>query len=119
VVSVSDGQLTTQTEFFVTVNDSVINDPAIAPWSTTEVYQATDKVSFQERVYLAKWWNQGQHPDSSSAWELVEEGTNPAAWSINKAYQAGAEIIYQGQRYRANWWTQGDTPGQADVWKTL
>ncbi|MEM6981552.1 MAG: lytic polysaccharide monooxygenase [Pseudomonadota bacterium] len=119
VVSVSDGQLTTQTEFVVTVNDSVINDPAIAPWSTTEVYQATDKVSFQERVYLAKWWNQGQQPDSSSAWELVEEGTNPAAWSINKAYQAGAEIIYQGQRYRANWWTQGDTPGQADVWKTL
>ncbi len=118
-VSVSDGQLTTQTEFIVTVNDSVINDPVIAPWSSTEVYQATDKASFQGRIYLAKWWNQGQQPDSSSAWQPVDEPNTPAAWNINKAYQAGAKITYQGQRYSAKWWTQGDTPGQANVWKKL
>ncbi|MFM9597905.1 carbohydrate-binding protein, partial [Streptomyces scabiei] len=71
-MSVSDGQLITQTSFKVTVNDtSVVDpvDPTVPAWDSTEVYNANDKVSFAGIVYIAKWWNQGQQPDSSNAWE--------------------------------------------------
>jgi chitodextrinase len=116
-VSVSDGQLSTQTSFKVTVNDSVITDPAA--WSSSAVYQAGDKASFQGVVYTAKWWSQGQQPDSSNAWQSDSQPGMNNDWNVSKAYQSGAEVTYQGQRYSAKWWTQGDTPGQANVWTKL
>ncbi|MEI8607591.1 lytic polysaccharide monooxygenase [Pseudoalteromonas sp. B160] len=120
-VSVSDGQLSTQTSFKVTVNDSVITDPDpdVAAWSSSAVYQAGDKASFQGVVYTAKWWSQGQQPDSSNAWQSDSQPGMNNDWNVSKAYQSGAEVTYQGQRYSAKWWTQGDTPGQANVWTKL
>lgn len=124
-VSVSDGQLSTQTSFSVTVNDvSVVDpidpvDPTIPEWDSTQTYQANDKARFANVIYTAKWWNKGQQPDSSSAWESASQADTTATWNTSKAYQGGAEVTYQGQRYRAKWWTQGDTPGQANVWTKL
>lgn len=121
-VSVSDGQLTTQTSFKVTVNDTSVVDPVdpnVPAWDSTTVYNANDKVSFAGIVYIAKWWNQGQQPDSSNAWESQAQPETSVTWNSGKAYQAGAEVTHQGQRYRAKWWTQGDAPGQANVWTQL
>lgn len=118
-VSVSDGQLSTQVSFKITVNPSNSNDPVVAAWDHNAVYQAGAKANFQNVVYTAKWWNQGQQPDSSNAWLSDLPPAGGESWHSGKAYQSGAEVTYQGQRYRAKWWTQGDTPGQADVWKTL
>ncbi|TMN71736.1 hypothetical protein CWB85_09935 [Pseudoalteromonas sp. S1727] len=118
-VSVSDGQLSTQTSFTVTVNDSAITDPVVTPWSSSAIYQTGDQASFQGVVYTAKWWNQGEQPDNSSAWQGTSTSDVNSDWNAGKAYQAGAEVIYQGQRYSAKWWTQGDTPGQANVWTQL
>ncbi|NMR26104.1 hypothetical protein HH219_11250 [Pseudoalteromonas sp. NEC-BIFX-2020_015] len=124
-VSVSDGELTTQTRFKVTVNDITVVDPVdpvdptVPAWDSSATYQAGDKASFQGVVYTAKWWNQGQQPDSSNAWKAASNPGTSTDWNAGKAYQGGAEVTYQGQRYSAKWWTRGDTPGQASVWKKL
>ena len=124
-VSVSDGQLSTQTSFSVTVNDVPVVDPVdpvdptVPEWDSTQIYRANDKARFANVIYTAKWWNKGQQPDTSAAWESASVADTAATWNTSKAYQAGAEVTYQGQRYRAKWWTQGDTPGQANVWTKL
>ncbi|WP_282131078.1 lytic polysaccharide monooxygenase [Pseudoalteromonas aliena] len=118
-VSVSDGELTTQVRFKVTINDSTIVDSDAPKWSGSAVYQAGDKVTYQGVVYTAKWWNQDQQPDESNAWEGETSSEQSNSWKAGKAYQGGAEVIFQNQGYRAKWWTQGDTPGQASVWAKL
>lgn len=118
-VSVSDGVLSTEKSFQVTVNDTDIVEPSIPAWDGAVAYQTGDQVSFGEIIYTAKWWNKAQQPDESDAWQAQSQPDGGALWNIDKAYQSGAEVMYQGQRYRAKWWSQGDTPGQADVWKTL
>ncbi len=118
--AVSDGELTTQVSFNVTVVDtSVVNpDPSYPVWNSTDEYKTADKVSFAGGIYSAKWWNQGAQPDSSDAWQLVS-GAVSIEWNSGKAYQGGDEVTYQGQRFRAQWWTRGDTPGQTNVWTQL
>lgn len=121
-VSVSDGQLSTQTSFSVTVNDVPVVDPVdprVPEWESTQTYQANDKARFSNVIYTAKWWNKGQQPDTSAAWKSASKADTAVTWNTSKAYQAGAEVMYQGQRYRAKWWSQGDTPGQANVWTKL
>ena len=116
----SDGELTSQVSFTVTVlNSTVVDpdpvDPSVPAWNSTSQYNTGDKVSFNDGVYSAKWWNQGAQPDSSDAWQL-ESGSASIEWNSGKAYQGGDEVTYQGQRYRAQWWTQGDVPGASQVW---
>lgn len=120
-VSVSDGELSTSRSFQVTVNDTTVVDPepTVPAWSDAKVYNTGDKVSFANVVYSAKWWNQGQQPDTSNAWQSEDSSSTPMDWNSSKAYQADAQVTYQGQRYSAKWWTQGDTPGQANVWTKL
>lgn len=38
-------------------------------WNSTAVYNGGDTVSYQGRRYRAKWWTQGELPDSSDVWE--------------------------------------------------
>ena len=43
--------------------------PAADSWAAAAVYIGGDTVSFQGRRYRAKWWTQGEQPDSSDVWE--------------------------------------------------
>lgn len=38
-------------------------------WDAAAVYVGGDTVSYQGRRYRAKWWTQGEQPDSSDVWE--------------------------------------------------
>lgn len=38
-------------------------------WDSASVYVGGDTVSYQGRRYRAKWWTQGERPDSSDVWE--------------------------------------------------
>ena len=55
--------------------------PAADSWAAAAVYIGGDTVSFQGRRYRAKWWTQGEQPDSSDVWEdlgiLEGEPTQP------------------------------------------
>ncbi len=47
--------------------------PAGAPsWTTTTIYNAGDKVTYQGHVYQAQWWTRGQAPGGQDGpWKLI------------------------------------------------
>lgn len=59
--------------------------PAAKAWDSAAVYNGGDTVSYSGRVYRAKWWTQGEKPDSGDVWEdlgITEgEPTPPAGVS--------------------------------------
>lgn len=40
-------------------------------WSSTQVYLGGDIVSYQNRLYRARWWTQGEQPDTGDVWESL------------------------------------------------
>ena len=127
---------------------STVDDPATSPypiWQPEQPYKEGYKVVWHKAVYIAKWYSQGQTPDSTtvaatdSAWRLVgpvlktdrapkiptlPAGTYPE-WSATKVFKAGAKVLYQGLPYQASWYTHGDVPGgtgengSLSPWKAL
>lgn len=51
-------------------------EPSSGAWNSTAVYNGGDTVSYQGRRYQAKWWTQGEKPDSSDVWEdlMISDG---------------------------------------------
>ncbi|WP_143870247.1 lytic polysaccharide monooxygenase [Catenovulum sediminis] len=115
-VTVSDGELTSEAGFIVIVNDSAVC--CLQPWDANRTYTAGDEVQYAETAYVAKWWNQGEQPDTSAAWQMKQNASNKS-WNPTQAYQSGSEVVYEGQRYRAKWWNKGEQPGSADVWELI
>jgi chitinase len=125
-----------------------VDDPATSPypiWQPEQPYKEGYKVVWHKAVYIAKWYSQGQTPDSTtiaatdSAWRLVgpvlktdrapkiptlPAGTYPE-WSPSKVFKAGAKVLYEGLPYQASWYTDGDVPGgtgengSLSPWKAL
>ena len=48
---------------------SAAPDPPTDIWDSAAVYTGGDTVSHQGRRYRARWWTQGERPDSSGVWE--------------------------------------------------
>ena len=48
---------------------SAAPDPPTDIWDSATVYTGGDTVSHQGRRYRARWWTQGERPDSSGVWE--------------------------------------------------
>ena len=99
-------------------------------WSASAVYTGGAVVSFNGRQYTAKWWTQGEQPDTHSRTDDVwrDNGpcsgggpspsmsptgsptTSPSAsptgagqhpsWQANHAYAAGDLVSYAGHDYR-------------------
>ena len=133
----------------VTVSDALpdattttVDDPAKSPypvWAPERPYREGYKVVWHQAVYIAKWYSQGQSPDSTTAaaadapWRLVgpvlksdrapEIPTLPAGtyprWSAKRVFKAGARVLYRGLPYQASWYTDGDVPGAAGTGGTL
>ncbi|MCX7747064.1 MAG: carbohydrate-binding protein [Clostridia bacterium] len=109
-------------------------------WNSTTVYVGGNMVSYNGKVFKAKWWTRGETPGVAAVWELSGSGsTTPAtptttpkpttsttpttpttgtypAWESSKVYTGGTLVSYNGKNYKAQWWTQGETPGSASVW---
>ncbi len=43
----------------------------VATWETNAVYGGNDKVSYQGKIYQAKWWSQGNTPTAGDPWALL------------------------------------------------
>lgn len=89
-----------------------------------KAYHRGDTVVFNGKTYRAKWWTQGENPETSQVWELVDDGNQtaaPAAWSPFKIYTAGMQVTYKGRVYEAKWWTIGLAPGKGwwSAWKQI
>lgn len=86
-----------------------------AAWSSSKVYTAGNTVSFDNLVWKAKYWTQGNQPGfGTDAWELVSQVK--FGWRADVVYNGGETTVYEGSVYRAKWWTRGDKPGVNDVW---
>lgn len=112
------------------------DDPATSPypiWSDTGAYLQGTKVVWHHNVYEAKWWTQGDQPDSAvlqswqTPWELigpvlpgekpVPQPTLPAGtypnWDGNATYNTGDRVLFEGTPYQAKWWSKGQSPAAA------
>jgi len=116
------------------VATEIVDDPATSPyaiWNPTLPYAQGTKIVWRHNVYQAKWWTQGDQPDTpvtsafETPWTLIgpvlpgehpqptptlSAGTYPA-WSATTTYRAGARVLYDGVGYQAKWFTQGEVPG--------
>ncbi|WP_087019268.1 glycoside hydrolase family 19 protein [Thaumasiovibrio subtropicus] len=50
-------------------------DPQNPAWDATAVYTGGDTVTYQNAIYRAKWWTQGNIPSDGGPWEFVENTT--------------------------------------------
>jgi chitinase len=112
------------------------DDPANSPyqiWSAEGAYLQGTKIVWHRNVYQAKWWSQGDVPDSpvlqswETPWELIgpvmpgekpvqqatlAAGTYPE-WSGTTAYDTGQRVLFKNVPYQAKWWNQGNSPAAA------
>lgn len=112
------------------------DDPASSPyqiWSDAAAYLEGTKVVWHHTVYQAKWWTEGDTPDSpvlqdwQTPWKLIgpvlpgekpiPQPTLPAGtypdWSGTSAYNTGQRVLFNDTPYQAKWWTQGSSPAAA------
>lgn len=112
------------------------DDPAHSPyqiWSASGAYLEGTKVVWHHNVYQAKWWTQGDLPDSpvlqawQTPWELIgpvlpgekpiPQATLPVGtypdWAGTTAYDTGQRVLFKGVPYQAKWWNQGNSPAAA------
>lgn len=54
-----------------TIENETKNEPSssYANWSKDTVYLGGDQVVYQNKIYKAKWWTQGETPGTSDVWE--------------------------------------------------
>ncbi|ACU59676.1 glycosyl hydrolase family 18 protein [Chitinophaga pinensis] len=78
------GAVTTSAAVSVTVNGTGGNTcDGIAAWSATIAYNGSQQVVYNGKIYTAKWWTQGDQPDTHSGadqvWAYVRDcgGSNP------------------------------------------
>ncbi|WP_333850340.1 glycosyl hydrolase family 18 protein [Leclercia sp.] len=91
------------------------NASKYAAWSANTVYNSGDTVSFDNLVWKAKYWTQGNQPTfAEGAWALVSNVK--LNWRADMVYNGGDTTTYNGSVYRAKWWTRGDNPANSDVW---
>ncbi|MFT4927768.1 MAG: chitinase [Phenylobacterium sp.] len=125
--TVTDGELSATDSIVVTVKAEDVTNPCSATdpdaanhaaWSASGIYNGGDKVSFNGLVYSAKWWTQGNQPDSAgSPWALSSNVELP--YSPTAAYNGGDQVNHEGSRYQAAYWTKNETPGVAAVWSNI
>ncbi len=112
------------------------DNPATSPyqiWQPNGAYLAGTKVVWHHNVYQAKWWTQGDLPDSpvlqswQTPWTLIgpvlpgekpipqptlPSGTYPD-WTGTATYNTGQRVLFNGTPYQAKWWNQGQSPAAA------
>ncbi|WP_240765072.1 glycosyl hydrolase family 18 protein [Paenibacillus dendritiformis] len=85
-----------------------------------KIYYEGDSVIYKGEKYTAKWWVQGQAPDTSQAWqkEVVPNEDGSVNYVPGNIYVEGDLVRYEGKTYQAKWWTQS-IPGSDDSWKLV
>jgi chitinase len=100
-------------------------------WRQQTVYDETEKVVWQGRVYKAKWWSRGEQPDApvlqswDSPWlylgpvlasdrkavQLANSNSgDKIKWMPERVFLADDEAVHNDMMFRARWWTQGEAP---------
>ncbi len=112
---------------------SLVDDPATSPypiWNADGAYPQNTKIVWHHNVYEAKWWTEGDVPDTpvsnpaDTPWTLIgpvlpgehpaplptlSSGTYPT-WNAAAVYVAGQRVLFDGVGYQAKWWNQDQPP---------
>ncbi|PQJ84889.1 immunoglobulin-like domain-containing protein [Aliivibrio sifiae] len=95
------------------------NDPDATKypaWQSTSVYTGGDIVSFNNLIWKAKYWTQGNKPSrTTDQWQLLSNVQ--LAWSKDVAYNGNDVTMHDGRQWQAKWWTKDEKPGVANVWE--
>ncbi|MGL4800043.1 MAG: immunoglobulin-like domain-containing protein, partial [Cellulosilyticaceae bacterium] len=119
--SVTDSEgLQTVATSVVTVEAKGVTPEPGDTYDSAKIYNTGDKVIYKGAEYTAKWWVQGQAPDTSDAWEKAPEidGDGYEVYMPGKAYVGGVIVKHNGQLYKAKWWTTQE-PGTGEEWEIL
>lgn len=115
-VDVAGNKSEVSNELKVTTKASTLNPETEGSFNISTIYVGGEIVSYNGLEYQAKWWTQGESPDTSSVWELITKDV-VLEWNSTKAYSGGDRVHYNGTTYEAKWWTQNNTPStNSDVW---
>lgn len=89
-------------------------------YDPTKIYYQGDTVIYKGEKYTAKWWVQGQAPDSSQAWEkeVIPNEDGSVDYVPGNVYVEGNLVRYEGKLYQAKWWTKS-IPGSDESWKLV
>ncbi|WP_394203448.1 lytic polysaccharide monooxygenase [Shewanella waksmanii] len=66
-----DAGLASSTSVSITVSDGQ-STCSVSPWQQNNVYVGGDQVSFQSKLFKAKWWTRGEQPDVNDEWGVWE-----------------------------------------------
>ena len=116
VYTVEDNQgLQASVERNITVLDGLADT-----YDPTKIYYQGDTVIYKGEKYTAKWWVQGQAPDSSQAWEkeVIPNEDGSVDYVPGNVYVEGNLVRYEGKLYQAKWWTKS-IPGSDESWKLV
>ena len=116
VYTVEDNQgLQASAERNITVLDGLADT-----YDPTKIYYQGDTVIYKGEKYTAKWWVQGQAPDSSQAWEkeVIPNEDGSVDYVPGNVYVEGNLVRYEGKLYQAKWWTKS-IPGSDESWKLV
>jgi hypothetical protein len=70
-------------------------------WSAATAYAATDAVEYQGSAYIAVTPNQNQAPGTGSAWQLLAQGSGPAASRTIGGHVADDGSVVSGSGFTA------------------
>jgi len=92
---------------------AAIKEPGPPTWSQSLVYLGGAQVTYNESVWEAAWWTQGQKPgDAYGPWqEIVKDADGNAVWTATRIFTAGSVVVYAGKKYKAKWYTRNQKPG--------
>ncbi|MEQ7053806.1 glycosyl hydrolase family 18 protein [Paenibacillaceae sp. P-4] len=116
VYTVEDNQgLQASAERKITVIDGLADT-----YDPTKIYYEGDSVIYKGEKYTAKWWVQGQAPDSSQVWEkeVIPNEDGSVDYVPGNVYVEGNLVRYEGKLYQAKWWTKS-IPGSDESWKLV
>ncbi|MDN3639333.1 lytic polysaccharide monooxygenase [Simiduia curdlanivorans] len=122
-VQVSDGVNSASAHTTLTVNVDSQNcqntDPNTSnfpAWQVGTNYTQGQKVSHQQLVWQAKWWNNSEPRFNNDAWQLVSNIAQQ--WQAGKSYNSGDKVDHQQRQWQAKWWTQAE-PGSDGSWADI
>ncbi|MHA7987514.1 carboxypeptidase regulatory-like domain-containing protein [Rathayibacter sp. CAU 1779] len=103
----------------VTATAAFVFAPA---WSSASAYTTGTAVEYQDTLWSASWWTQGQTPgDPTGPWQQLRTAPDGTSiWTPSRIFDTGDVVVYHGQRYKADYWTRDQTPGDTNgPWEQL